>query len=92
MKQDELALAAAELAESRGWGGFTSEAVAAHIGMHPKSLARRISRKDLVQAAQDLVRADGMRYPRAAVELRMGELSHNQRCRVLHALAKEIAK
>ncbi len=92
MKLEDIAIAAADVAEAHGWGAVTLVAVSREMKAHPVSVARSASKAEVHAAAAELVQSDGMRYPRAAVELRIGQLSHTQRGRIVHAIAKELAE
>jgi len=92
MKLEDLALAAAELAESHGWDGVTSRAVAQTLKLNPVSVSRKAGLPLIVSSAREVVEADRMRYPRASIELQLGMLSHTQRRRIVHAIAKELAQ
>jgi hypothetical protein len=89
MKIQDLALAAAELAELKGWPEVKAVSIARALCVNPVSVARSASIKDIKAAAEKVVNAHKMRYPRAAIELRIGDLNHCQRGRVVHAMAKE---
>ena len=89
MKIQELSLAAAKIAEERGWAAATSLAIANKVKRHPVNVARSAPIRDITARAEVIVMNNSDTYPRAAIELQIGALDHPQRLRLLHALERE---
>ncbi len=90
MKINQLAKAAAEVAESSGWRAVTSLEVSRRMGVNRVSVSRTASLGDILHEAAVVVQENWQTYPRAMCELALEQLDHHQRLRVVHAIKSEV--
>lgn len=86
MKIEGLALAAAVIAERKGWAAVTSAAIAEAVKINRVSVSRSAPHPEIIGAARAIVRAATDTYPRAALELLLQNATHSQRVHALQVL------